>query len=181
MATLRARPELLRGTSPVNQRYHSIQNVLSAIRKVLVVGRVRSRVDAGEVLEQVADLLCTGRNYRWVEIYLTAGERTSTSEITEADPDNFTAVTFKFRIRIANHTLGVIVIEPFKAEFAGSKERVLMEQVAKLLARYLTLDRGKGLLRKARENSRATAAAALESRQPELAKRQSAASTAIPG
>lgn len=58
-------------------------------------------------------------------------------------------------IKIGSRILGVIDVESDRLDAFGRQERVLLEQVAELLARYLTTDRGKLLLRKAREKSHA--------------------------
>jgi GAF domain-containing protein len=58
-------------------------------------------------------------------------------------------------IKIGSRILGVIDVESDRLDAFGSQERVLLEQVAELLARYLTTDQGKLLLRKAREKSHA--------------------------
>jgi hypothetical protein len=53
-------------------------------------------------------------------------------------------------IKIASRTLGVIDVESDQANAFGSEDRVLLERVAQLLARFLT-SKGKYLVRKARE------------------------------
>jgi L-methionine (R)-S-oxide reductase len=56
-------------------------------------------------------------------------------------------------IKIGSRILGVIDVESDKLNAFGSQEQVLLEQTAEALARYLTTDQGKRLLRKAREQS----------------------------
>lgn len=58
-------------------------------------------------------------------------------------------------IKIGSRIIGVIDVESDRLNAFGSQERILLEQTAELLARYLTTDRGKLLLRKAREKSHA--------------------------
>jgi len=56
-------------------------------------------------------------------------------------------------IKIGSRILGVIDVESDQLDAFSSQEQVLLEQVADLLARYLTTDQGKLLMRKAREKS----------------------------
>ena len=58
-------------------------------------------------------------------------------------------------IKIAKRVLGVIDVESDRLNAFSRQEAVLLGQVAKLLARYLTTDKGKLLTRKAREQSQA--------------------------
>lgn len=73
-------------------------------------------------------------------------------------------------IKIASRILGVIDVESDRLDAFGSQERVLLEQVAELLARYLTTDRGKLLLRKAREKSHAVKAETEPHKRPQSAR-----------
>ena len=56
-------------------------------------------------------------------------------------------------IKIGARILGVIDVESDRLNAFSSQERVLLEQVSKMLARYLTTDKGSRLMRKAREES----------------------------
>jgi putative methionine-R-sulfoxide reductase with GAF domain len=56
-------------------------------------------------------------------------------------------------IKLGVRILGVMDVESDRLNAFGSQERALLEQVSELLARYLTSDQGKRLLRKAREKS----------------------------
>ena len=73
-------------------------------------------------------------------------------------------------IKIGSRILGVIDVESDRLDAFGSQERVLLEQVAELLARYLTTDRGKLLLRKAREKSHAVKAETEPHKRPQSAR-----------
>ena len=73
-------------------------------------------------------------------------------------------------IRIGSRILGVIDVESDRLDAFGSQERALLEQAAKLLARYLTTDRGKLLLRKAREKSHAVKAETEPHKRPQSAR-----------
>lgn len=73
-------------------------------------------------------------------------------------------------IKIASRILGVIDVESDKLDAFSSQERTLIEQVAELLARYLTTDQGKLLLRKAREKSRSVKAETEPHKRPQSAR-----------
>jgi GAF domain-containing protein len=73
-------------------------------------------------------------------------------------------------IKIGSRVLGVIDVESDRLDAFGSQERVLLEQVAKLLARYLTTDQGKLLSRKAREKSNAVKAETEPHKRPQSAR-----------
>jgi GAF domain-containing protein len=71
-------------------------------------------------------------------------------------------------IKIGRRILGVIGVGSEKLSGFGSQERVLLEQVAELLARYLTRDQGKLLLRKIREESDPIKAESEQSLRPQV-------------
>lgn len=75
-------------------------------------------------------------------------------------------------IKIGSRILGVIDVESDRLDAFGRQERVLLEQAAKLLARYLTTDQGKLLLRKAREKSHAVKAETTPHKRPQSARPQ---------
>lgn len=75
-------------------------------------------------------------------------------------------------IKIGFRILGVIDVESDRVDAFSSQERVLLEQVAGLLARYLTTDQGKRLSRKAREKSNATKAETEPHKPPQSARPQ---------
>lgn len=73
-------------------------------------------------------------------------------------------------IKIGSRVLGVIDVESDRPDAFSSQERALLEQVAGLLARYLTTDQGKRLSRKAREKSAATRAETEPHKPPQSAR-----------
>jgi L-methionine (R)-S-oxide reductase len=73
-------------------------------------------------------------------------------------------------LKIGSRILGVIDVESDRLDAFGSQERALLEQVAKLLARYLTTDQGKLLSRKAREKSHAAKAETEPHKRPQSAR-----------
>jgi len=73
-------------------------------------------------------------------------------------------------IKIGSRILGVIDVESDRPDAFSSQERALLEQVAEMLARFLTTDQGKRLSRKAREKSNATRAEAEPHKPPQSAR-----------
>ncbi len=87
----------------------------------------------------------------------TTGEKGITKVIADVSQDPTYSMCFLetkseivVPIKIASRTLGVIDVESDQANAFGSEDRVLLERVAQLLARFLT-SKGKYLVRKARE------------------------------
>lgn len=111
-------------------------------------------------LDEVVELLCAGRHYAWMAIYLAVGQKNEAlSTGADPHPGSTAAVAEKTRIlismKLAGRELGFIEVES-QTGFS-SEDRVLLENVADVLARFLA-GRGKYIMRKAR-----TAAASAES------------------
>lgn len=70
-------------------------------------------------------------------------------------------------IKIGSRILGVIDVESDRFDAFSSQERVLLEQVAELLARFLATDQGKLLSRKAREASQSVKAETEPHKRPQ--------------
>ena len=118
-------------------------------------------------LEDVAEALISGRHYSWVGIYLTADKKTSsalqesgTHPAQVAMPGTVEKIVVS--IKIAGRELGFLAVESEHHHALGAEDRVLLERVAGLLARFLS-GRGKYLVLKAR-NGGATRKAAAASR-----------------
>lgn len=73
-------------------------------------------------------------------------------------------------IKIGSRTLGVIDVESDRRDAFSGQEHALLEQVAEMLARYLTTNQGKLLLRKAREKSHAARVEAEPHKRPQSAR-----------
>jgi hypothetical protein len=152
------------------QRYQSAHAVLMAVRERLASARA-SRPE--EVLDAVVTSLFYGRGYPWIGIYFAIeglGVRQASSGPAPAgmglvDVKSEVAVP----IRLGTRTLGLIVAESGRPSGA-SQERALLQQVAKIVAQYLTTDRAKQLLRKTREKARAEAGAEQPSKSPQSAR-----------
>lgn len=110
-------------------------------------------------LEQVADLLCRGRQYSWVGIYLAAGSKPDSKVLRAsrsphpaqmARPETKSKVLIS--MKLSGREYGVLDVESERENAFGWEDRVLLENVANLLARFLA-GPGKYLARHARELS----------------------------
>ncbi len=106
-------------------------------------------------LDLVTELLCEGRNYSWVGIYLKLDERSSPSLLQQAaspHPGQLALAGTKTKIlvtmKVAGRELGFLNVESDRGHAFGSGDRVLLDRVAGLLARFLS-GQGKYLVRKA--------------------------------
>ena len=106
-------------------------------------------------LEAVAGLLAEGRHYGWVGIYLTLEKQAATPLLPNAThPAQFEASGTRKKVivtmKIAGREIGFLNVESNRENAFAADERVLLERVAGLLAKFLT-GRGKYLVRKAAE------------------------------
>jgi putative methionine-R-sulfoxide reductase with GAF domain len=115
-------------------------------------------------LEKVAELLADGRHYGWVGIYLKLDEKSAPALLENlVHPAQFAAAGTRKKVivamKIAGREVGFLNVESDRENAFGSEERVLLERVAGLLAKFLT-GSGKYLVRKAAEPSPVPKAAA---------------------
>lgn len=107
-------------------------------------------------LDRVIESLSRGRHYPWVGIYLTTqdhGPQQVLGESGQVHPAQISVSSTHSKvlvsIRLAGHEFGVLGVETDQERRFGIQDRVLLENVATLLARYLT-GPGKYLVRRAR-------------------------------
>ncbi|HKW16516.1 MAG TPA: hypothetical protein VJO35_03305 [Terriglobales bacterium] len=106
-------------------------------------------------LEKVAELLADGRHYGWVGIYLTM-DKSSAPALVEnlVHPAQFAAAGTRKKVivamKIAGREVGFLNVESDRDNAFGSEERVLLERVAGMLAKFLA-GPGRYLVRKAAE------------------------------
>jgi putative methionine-R-sulfoxide reductase with GAF domain len=168
----------------MTQHYQSANAVLAAIKERLASARTAK---PAEVLDAIVETLAEGRGYRWTGIYLATdglGVRQSSigtgpapASIDVGEVRSEVAVP----IRLGARTLGLIVAESGRTG-AARQERVLLQQVAKMVAQFFTTDRAKQLLRHTREKAHAEAASRLH-KSPQSARpavRKAAAGERIP-
>jgi putative methionine-R-sulfoxide reductase with GAF domain len=138
---------------PQLKSYRSAQSIVADIQRTLANNRPSFHHSP---LEDVVKLLTEGRHYSWVGIYLSS-DRKSSSELRETAHPAQVAVPetrkkIVVSIRIAGRELGSLGVESDREHSFGSDDRVLLEQVAGLLARFLT-GKGKYLVRKALQSA----------------------------
>jgi putative methionine-R-sulfoxide reductase with GAF domain len=132
--------------------YRSTPNLLAGVKKVLANNRPSFHHSP---LEEIAGLLCEGRHYSWVGIYLTLDEKSSSALLEEAliKPNQVAVHGTRKKIvvamRVGGRELGFLNVESDRESAFGSEDRVLLDRVAGLLARFLAGPRGKYLVLKA--------------------------------
>ena len=132
--------------------YRSTRELLADVKKVLAENRPSFRRSP---LEEIAGLLCEGRHFSWVGIYLTLDEKSSSALLEEAliKPNQVAVQGTRQKIvvamRVGGRELGFLNVESDRDYAFGSEEQVLLERVAGMLARFLAGPRGKYLVLRA--------------------------------
>ena len=132
--------------------YRSTRDILADIEQALAENRPSFHHSP---LEKVAGLLAEGRHYGWVGIYLTLEKQPATPLLPNAvHPAQFEASGTRKKVivtmKIAGREIGFLNVESNRENAFGGDERVLLERVAGLLAKFL-VGPGKYLIRKAAE------------------------------
>lgn len=141
--------------------YLPTRTLLASINKALAQCRPSCRQSP---LEHVAELLADGRHYSWVGIYLTLDKNSAPALVENlVHPAQFAASGTRKKVivemKIAGREVGFLNVESNRENAFGSEERVLLERVASLVARFL-VGRGKYLVRKAAQQQPPPKAAA---------------------
>ena len=122
-------------------------------------------------LDEVAAILCEGRRYSWVGIYLVAGQNPAPASGARKTAAQTAAESEAVMpIGLGQHTLGAIEVRSESGKALTGQERILLKGVAARLAKYLH-GPGAYLVRKARE-------AAAEQAQPSEVRHQPASEKA---
>ena len=107
-------------------------------------------------LEKVVELLCHGRHYTWVGIYLTAGSNSAKSLLGAGGEPHPAQITLPgtqskllISMKLAGREIGILSAESDRQYAFGSVDRVLLERTAAILALFLT-GKGKYIVQKAR-------------------------------
>jgi putative methionine-R-sulfoxide reductase with GAF domain len=139
--------------------YRSTRDLRAEIQRVLAQNRPDFHHSP---LDQVIELLIRGRHYSWVGIYLIGGEDSRQQLLGSRGnehPHQIAAPATRSKIlisiKLAGRDLGVLAVESDSENTFGSEDRVLLENVADLLARFLT-GSGKYIARKARQAASTT-------------------------
>ena len=132
--------------------YRSTRQLLADVERLLAASRPSARRSP---LQDVIDLLCRGRHYAWVGIFLAVGENVAQHSLGAGGdaPDEValpeTSSKILISMKLASRELGVLSVESDRENAFGPEDRVLLEAVADALARFLA-GRGRYLARKAR-------------------------------
>ncbi len=132
--------------------YRPKRQLLADVDRLLTASRPSAHVSP---LEDVIDLLCRGRHYAWVGIFLEVGENAAQQSLGAggdapgevALPETRSKILIS--MKLASRELGVLSVESDRENAFGAEDRVLLEAVADKLARFLA-GRGKYLARRAR-------------------------------
>lgn len=119
---------------------------------------------SAQPLEEVAEILSSGRHYGWVGIYLIAGARPGARQ-PAATPAASSPARGVVTIRLGQHEFGAIEVEAERGKALTAGDRVLLKGVAASLARFLH-GPGAHLVRKAREAAAAELPAQQARHQP---------------
>jgi putative methionine-R-sulfoxide reductase with GAF domain len=133
--------------------YGSAREVLAEVKRGLAANKPSAHRSP---LVDVIELLCQRRHYTWMGIYLLVGPNTP-QQLLEAgrhpNPGQLALPETRSKIlvsmKLAGRELGVLDVESDRENAFGSEDRVLLEDIATTLARFLT-GRGKYVVRKAR-------------------------------
>ncbi len=122
--------------------YRSTREVRGDIQHLLDANKPSFRHSP---LNDVIELLSCGRHYSWVGIYLTAGEDAAQQLLGaggETGPGQVALPATRAKIlvsmKLAGRELGVLSVESDRENAFGAEDRVLLENVADALARFLS-------------------------------------------
>jgi putative methionine-R-sulfoxide reductase with GAF domain len=143
--------------------YRSARSLISEIQRALARNQPTFHHSP---LEDVAELLVEGRHYSWVGIYLTVDSSQSSPLWENTHPAHPVQLAFPgtrkkilVSMKVAGREIGHLNVESDRENAFGSGERVLLERVAGLLARFLA-GPGKYLVRRAAKGEPSPKAAA---------------------
>ncbi|HEY4052513.1 MAG TPA: hypothetical protein VGL74_02155 [Terriglobales bacterium] len=138
---------------PQLKSYRSAKCILADIERTLSENRPSFHHSP---LEDVVALLTDGRQYGWVGVYLSSDRKSSSALLETTHPAQVAVAETRKKIvvsiRIAGREIGSLGVESDREHSFGSDDRVLLEQVAGLLARFLT-GKGKYLVRRALQSA----------------------------
>ena len=160
--------------------YRSARELLAEIEQLLATNKPAFGCSP---LDRVIEMLVKGRHYSWMGIYLTVGEKSQHLLGASGDAGLSTTALPQSRskmlveMKLASREIGVLAAESDREFPFGSEDRVLLENVANVLARFLA-GPGKYLVREAREKA-AASNAAVPTRGPQSASRNHRTAAAV--
>jgi putative methionine-R-sulfoxide reductase with GAF domain len=120
--------------------YRSARSLVADVERALANNRPSFHHSP---LEDVADLLIKGRHYSWVGVYLSVDSDHS-SALLETHPAHPAQVAMPgtrkkilVSMKVAGREVGHLNVESDRDNAFGSEERVLLERIAGMLARFL--------------------------------------------
>jgi hypothetical protein len=128
--------------------YRSPRTVVAAIERLIAAGKPSPHPPSA--LARVARQLCDDRHYQRVGVYLMVDGREVPRALSGGEATSRTGTDLIAPIRIASHTLGSLRVQLAPGRAANMQERVLLQDVARILSLYLS-GKGRYLVRKARE------------------------------
>ncbi len=138
--------------------YSPTRDLLADVERVLADNR---RTPHFSPLDAVTDLLCRGRHYSSVAVYLVFGGNGSRALLgagQDPHPGQMSSPDTRRKIlvsmRIGGREVGVLAAESEHEDSFGAEDRVLLEAVAMRLARFLTVP-GRYLVRRMRKKANA--------------------------
>jgi hypothetical protein len=144
------------------KRYRPTRELFAEIDRVLHANRPSFKCSP---LDTVIDLLCRGRHYSWMGIYLSAEGEDAPHPLGaggDGDPGRMALSGTRRKIlismKIASREVGVLSAESPRENAFRTQDRVLLEKVAARLAQFLT-GPGKYIVRHARGTASLTGAA----------------------
>jgi putative methionine-R-sulfoxide reductase with GAF domain len=159
--------------------YRPARELLAQIEKVLSENKPAFGCSP---LDRVIGILSEGRHYSWVGIYLTVGDKeqqllggSGDARLNTTLPQSRSAMLVT--MKLGSREIGVLAAESDKQFPFGPEDRVLLENVANVLARFLT-GRGKYLVRSAREKASASNPG-VPSRRPQSTSRNHRTAAAV--
>lgn len=135
--------------------FRPTRQLLADVERLLAANRPSAHHSP---LVDVIDLLCCGRHYAWVGIFLAVGANLPQQSLGAGgdSPDEVvlpgTSSKILISMKLASRELGVLSVESDGENAFDMEDRVLLENVADTLARFLA-GRGKYLARKARTDA----------------------------
>jgi hypothetical protein len=132
--------------------YRSPRELLSEVARVLATKRSPFHHSP---LEDTIELLSRGRHYTWIAIYLTLGHREQQLLGAGGDPHPGlmarpeTRSKILISMKLAGREFGVLDVESDQENAFGVVDRVMLENAANQLARFLA-GSGRFIVRKAR-------------------------------
>lgn len=162
--------------------YRPTRELLAEVDRVLAENKPSFH---NSPLENVIELLCRGRHYTWMGIYLAVDSNESRKLLGsghDAQPGEIESPETRTKIlvsmKLGGREVGLLDVESDRENAFGPEDRVLLENVATRLARFLT-GRGKYIVGKARKQDSTPGRPTAKARRPKSESRDTFRSAAV--